>query len=89
MAEALEEEIQLTLENKREEWLALPQEKKEQEPEPMNCAKYLEIKKEDHPLVAITVSFDAGWQKRNSGNKYDSPSFEKCVRTYVCASNNR
>jgi len=40
----------------------------------MTYAKYLEIEKEDHPLVAITVSFDAGWQKRNSGNKYDSPS---------------
>ena len=74
MAEALEEEIRLTLEKKREEWLALPEEKKEQEPEPMTYAKYLEIEKEDRPLVAITVSFDAGWQKRNSGSKYDSPS---------------
>ena len=57
MADALEEEIRLTLEK-----------------EGKNYDEWKNKKIEEREIVELTVSYDMGWQKRSSGNRYDSLS---------------
>ena len=71
MDEALLEEIKLTLEHEMKEWnlSPLPREKKT-----ISFKEYISLPTEKRPLTTLTVCFDMGWQKRSSGNKYDSLS---------------
>ena len=57
MREALQEEIQLTMERQGR-----------------NYGEWIKGEKDKRHQVQITFSFDMGWQKRSSGNCYDSLS---------------
>ena len=71
MEESLLEEIKLTLEAEMREWNVSPHPRKKK---PITFKEYLSLPKEMRPPVTITVCYDMGWQKRSSGNKYDSIS---------------
>eukprot|EP00957_Ditylum_brightwellii_P025702 1944426-Ditylum_brightwellii.AAC.1 len=70
MEESLLEEIKLTLEAGMKEWNVSPHPRKKT----ITFKEYFSLPKEMRSPDTITVCYNMGWQKRSSGNKYDSIS---------------